>query len=128
MAVVWPTTGNRTRLSHQDPLLRRPSDNYLTVVAYLISYCSRPLSNGDVLMKGVVFNLLEEALELVLQIASEILRFDRAAIFMGNGARQVPTAAVAISDAQSHRDFGKWKNELDEVLKGVDADDLGTGV
>jgi hypothetical protein len=35
---------------------------------------------------------------------------------------------VAISDAQSHRDFGKWKNELDEVLKGVDADDLGTGV
>ena len=29
-------------------------------------------------------------------------------------------AAVAISEAQSQRDYGSWKNELDDVLKDVD--------
>ena len=36
-------------------------------------------------------------------------------------------AAVAISDAQSHKDFGEWKIVLDKMLKEVAVDDWVTG-
>ena len=37
-------------------------------------------------------------------------------------------AAIAISDSQSHQDMGRWKSELDDVLKSVDElDDITNG-